>query len=102
MRFVYKPRATGKTFDAVSTLMQNPRAALIVATAAERERIVRVYKLEPFDADRIFLPNAATHGELRGAAFGVGGLDMVIVDNAEWVLAQFLGRPVAMMTLTRE
>lgn len=102
MRFVYKPRAGGKTFDAVEALVKNPRAALVVATAAERERIIRTYQLAEETANRIFLPNTATYHELRGSAAGVGGLDMLIVDNVDWVLGQMLGRRPAMLTLNRE
>ena len=85
-------RRGGKTHQCIRALRELG-VLLIVACAQERERIIREYKLTPEEQKLVLI---AQPGVLRGVAPD----SRVVIDNADWVLSQFLGGTVLGITTT--
>lgn len=91
MEIVQKPRASGKTFEIVQRFRAHTGdARLVVASAIERDRIVRLYELEPDEARRVIV---AGQDRLRGHH------GEVFCDNLDWIISLFLGEAVDVATV---
>ena len=91
MRIIQRPRGAGKTFEAVQAFKAHKGdARLIVATAMEKERLLRLYDFTDAQRARILVAHphvlAGHHGE-------------VFVDNLDWITAMFLGEAVDVATV---
>ena len=98
MRLMHVGRRGGKTYEAVKVLAKNREAVLVVASVAERARIIKFFGFGDRQdvTDRILVAETAAE-KLRGRPVGY-----LAVDNIEWVLGVLLGHMPDLITLNRE
>lgn len=84
-------RGAGKTYRVIQTLIHDPAAVMVCASLFEAQRVKEQH---PELANRIYGPDRDT---LVGQ---LGPTARVVVDNADWLLEQFLGKPIVAVTMT--
>lgn len=93
MTIIQRGRGAGKTTELIAWLRENPIRKLVVATAAERDRLRHQYALTDVEYAQIVVARGSI---LRGT------IGDVAVDNVDWVLAEYLGRSGSIWTITEQ
>jgi hypothetical protein len=93
MKVIHKAMRGGKTTELIAWLRESDSRKMVVMHAGERDRLIREYQLDRGVAQRIIIAAPDTLRGLQGE---------IAVDNAEWVLNQFFGRPVNIVSFTKD
>lgn len=95
MRLDIGARGSGKTTRMIEWLTNTPGGVLVVASEAERMRLIQQLGLSPLDrqamSDRIVSPTSIH--KIRGKDCRVG------VDQMDWVLSRMLGVEIEIGTI---
>lgn len=101
MKMMLRGRRGGKTYELLRIMHDNPTSVMVCFSAASakytKEEAQQLYPGD--DWDRRFIPVESARERLAGRP--VHG-SLVLVDNAEMVLANMLGREPFMATATAE